>query len=57
MMGYVPRKAEDQIWNQPKRQKYDVVGHKDGRSCRSEEYFDIKWEDAEFGVFPVVFLP
>ena len=41
-------------WNQPKRKKCAAVSNA-GRSWRSEEHFDIRRGDAEFGVCPAGF--
>ena len=54
------RKAAKREQNQPKRKKYVAI-NKAERSWRSEERFDIRHGDAEFGVCPVdspsCFLP
>ena len=53
-MGYLLRRAANREWNQPKRKKYVSV-KKAERSWRSEEHFDIRLGDEEFGVCPAVF--
>ena len=53
-MRHLRRKAANREWNQPKRKKC-VGGNKAKRSWRSEESFDIRHEDAEFGVCPAGF--
>ena len=54
MVGYLPRKAANREWNQPKRKKCVAV-NKAERSWRSEEHYAIRHGDAEFGVCPLVF--
>ena len=51
IVGYLPRKAANREWNQPNRKKYIAI-NKVKWSWRSEELFDIRHGDAEFGVFP-----
>jgi hypothetical protein len=43
-MVYLPRKAANREWNQPKRKKFDPI-NKGERSWRAEEYFDIRHEN------------
>ena len=52
-MGSLPRKAAGQAWNQLERKK-GVAVNKAERGAG--EYFDIKYGDAECGVFPIEFL-
>jgi hypothetical protein len=54
-VGYLPRKAANREWNQPRRKKFVEV-NKDKRSWRSEESFNIKHGDIGFGVCPADFL-
>jgi len=49
-----PRKVNNTEWNQPKKKKYVGV-NKVKRSWRSKGCFDIRHEDAEFGVCPAGF--
>lgn len=49
------KKTVNREWNQPKRKKVVAV-NKDEKSWRSEEHFDIRYGDAEFGVRPAEFL-
>ena len=45
-------------WKQPKRKKKFVIVNKDEKGVkRSEDCFDIRHGDAEFGVCPAGFLP
>ena len=53
--GYLLRKAANREWKQPKGKKFAAV-NKDEKSWRSEEHFDIRHGDAEFGVCPAGFL-
>ena len=53
-MGYLPRRATNREWNQSKKKKCVAV-NKAERSWRSEEHFDIRHGDAEFGVCPADF--
>ena len=53
-VGYLLRKAANREWKQSKRKKYVSV-NKAERSWRSEEHFDIRHGDAEFGVCPARF--
>lgn len=55
VMSSLVRKTANREWNQPKRKKFIAV-NKDERSWRSEEHFDIRHGDAEFGVLPAGFL-
>ena len=50
-MGSLPVKAGNRVWNQPKRKRSNIAD----RAWRSEEHFDIRHGDAEFGVCPVGF--
>lgn len=50
-MGDLPGRASDLVQNQPQRGRGVVAVNKTGRSWRSEECFDIKHGDAEFGGF------
>ena len=43
------------MWKQAKREKYMAVNEA-GRSWRSEDHFDIRHRDAEFGVCLGIFL-
>ena len=52
--GYLLRKATNREWKQPKGKKFVAV-NKDEKSWRSEEPFDIRHGDAEFGVCPAGF--
>jgi hypothetical protein len=54
VLVYLPRRAGSREWNQPKREKC-VAANKAKRSWRSEEHFDIRHGDAEFGVGHDVF--
>ena len=54
VMGQLPRRAADWVWSQPKRKK-DVPVKKAERTWRSEEHFDIRHGDAEFGICPAAF--
>jgi hypothetical protein len=49
VLGRLLRKAANQIWNQPKREKCVAV-NKTERNLRSEEYFDNRHGNEEFGV-------
>jgi hypothetical protein len=53
-MGYLLKKAANKVWSQSKRKKFVAV-NKDEKSWRSEECFDIRHGDAEFGVCPAGF--
>ena len=53
-MGFLPRKAANREWNQPKRKKCVAVNNVE-KSWRSEERFDIRHGNAEFGVCPAGF--
>ncbi|KAL6092948.1 hypothetical protein STEG23_001047, partial [Scotinomys teguina] len=48
-MRFLLRKAADWVWNQPQREKCVTV-NKAEKNWRSEECFDIRHGDAEFGV-------
>ena len=48
----MPRKAAEEVWNQPKRGEFVAVNKLNRRSWRSEECFDIRHGIAEFGVCP-----
>ena len=50
----LPWKGANREWNQPKRKKY-MAANRTKRSWRSEEYFDNRHGDAEFGVCSVGF--
>lgn len=54
-MGYPPRTAANRVCNQPKRETQITINNA-GRSWSSEECFDIRHGDAEFGVFPAGFF-
>lgn len=54
MDRHLPRKDEDQVWNQPTREKCVVV-NKAEKSWKLEEHFDITHGDAGFGVCPAGF--
>ena len=54
VVGYLPRRAANREWNQPKRKKCAAVS-KAELSWRSEEHLDIRHGDAEFGVCPAGF--
>ena len=54
VMGYCPRRAADGVWKQCKREK-GVAVNKDKRDLRSEECFNTRPEDAEFGICPAGF--
>ena len=54
-MEFLPRKAANQEWNQPKRNN-SVVVNKAEKIWRSEE-FDLRHGDAEFGICPSGFWP
>jgi hypothetical protein len=47
--GYLLRKTVNREQNQPQRKKFIAV-NRDERNCRSEDCFDIRHEDIEFGV-------
>ena len=53
-MRYLLRRAANREWNQPKREKCVAV-KKAEMNWRSEEDFDIRLGDPEFGVCPVDF--
>lgn len=53
-VGYLTRKATDQVWNQTKWMKYVTVS-KSKRNWKYEEYFDIRHGNAEFGVYSAGF--
>jgi hypothetical protein len=53
-MGYLTWRAANRLWSQPK--KYVAVNKAEKR-WRSEDLFDIRHEDAEFGVCPAGFSP
>ena len=53
--GYLPRRATNWLWNQPKKQKCVAV-NKCKWSWRSEDHFNIRRGDAEHGVCPANFL-
>ena len=48
-LGYLLRSTSDREWNHPRRKKCVAV-HKAEGSWTSEELFDIRHGDAEFGV-------
>jgi hypothetical protein len=48
-MAYLPKRAANRVWNQPKREKCVII-NKAERSWRSEESFDIRHGNAVFGV-------
>jgi hypothetical protein len=50
-MGYLPGRAANRVWNQSKREKC-VADNKAENSWRSEEHFDNRRGDAEFGDCP-----
>lgn len=54
VIGYLPRKAANRVWKQPKRQKYIAVS-KSERIWKAEQHFDIRHGDAQFGVCPAGF--
>ena len=47
-MGYLPRKAPNKAWNQPRRKECSAIS-KAERSLRYE-HFDIRHRDAKFGI-------
>jgi hypothetical protein len=49
VMGYLLRKAANREWKQPRWKKL-LQSTKMNRSRRSEDQFDIRHEDVEFGV-------
>jgi hypothetical protein len=49
VVGHLPRKPANQVWNQPKKEKHASV-KKTERTWRCEEHCDIRHEHAEFGV-------
>lgn len=49
VMDYLPRRAVDQVWNQPKK---CVTVNKGGRSWSSKECLDVRHGEAEFDVCP-----
>ena len=53
-VGNLPKKTGKREWNQFKRKKCVAV-NKAERSWRSEEHFDIRHGDTEFGVCPAGF--
>ena len=52
-VGYQPRRAEDQVWNQPKRDKCIAVMKL--QDWRAEAFSNIRHGDAEYGVCLLVF--
>ena len=52
-VGHLLSRAANRVWNQPKKEC--IVENKAERRWRSEECFDIRHEDAEFGVCPAEF--
>jgi hypothetical protein len=54
--GYLLRKAANREWKQPRRKKFVAVNKVEKRSWRSEDHFDIRHGDAEFGGCPAAFL-
>ena len=48
-MGYLPRRTANRDWNQAKREKCVAVNIVE-MSWKSEERFDIRHGDIEFGV-------
>ena len=44
---YLPRRAANREWNQPRRKKCVVV-NKVERNWRSEKHFDVRYGDAKF---------
>jgi hypothetical protein len=54
VMGFVKRDAVNREWNWPKRNNCVAV-NKVEKSWRSEDCFDIRHGDAEFGVYTAVF--
>ena len=53
-MGYLLNRTDNRKWNQPKREKCVAVNRAE-KSGRSEEHFDTRHGDAEFGVCPACF--
>ena len=49
-MGYLLRKIAKKEWNQNKRKKHVPV-NKAERYWKTEEHFEIRHGDAEFGIF------
>jgi hypothetical protein len=53
-MRNLPRKAANREWKEPKRKKC-VADKEAERSWRSEDHFDTRHGNAEFGVCPAGF--
>jgi hypothetical protein len=55
-VGYLLRKASNREWNQPRRKNFVAVNKDEKGVGDLKTAFNIRHGDAEFGVFPAVFL-